>query len=300
VGIFDSKFKRLIYTSPRAVISFINGLFNTNHPLNSTVAYPNTEYVNEDHKHFHADSVSGIGGTDIYNIEVQSGDDTDMAIRIFRYGFLEANRYKTVQGDTILLNFPQARIIYLQPTARTPDWVKLRLTFPDGSRHLYRVKTFKLLDHSLEDLERQHLALLLPFYLLKLRKAAARAKTGEDWRNLTAKMKRLLEDLEKAVQRSGKAKILNRADIRLVTELTGELYTYLYHDYDELKEIAMVVPEKYLTEREKAELRGKRLGMKLGEERNQQKTAQAMKAEGLPPELIVKITGLPAEAVEKL
>jgi predicted transposase/invertase (TIGR01784 family) len=290
--------------SPGAVISFINGLFNTNHPLNSTVTYPNTEYVTGELRRFYSDSVIVIGGTDIYNIEVQSGDDTDMAIRIFRYGFLEAERHKTVQGDAITLNFPQTRVIYLQPTGRTPNRVKLRLTFPDGSRHLYRVKTFKLLDHSLEDLERQHLILLLPFYLLKLRKAAARAKTEADWQSLSAEMIKMLGDLEKVIERNKEAGILDAGDVAMVKPTIMQLYKTVFGAYTELQEASTMVQEKFVLFTEEAEQRGRRLGMKLGEQlgrqQTQQKTAQAMKAEGLPPELIVKITGLPAEAVEKL
>ncbi|MCL2010568.1 MAG: hypothetical protein FWG71_08515, partial [Synergistaceae bacterium] len=43
--IFDLILKRLLRLSAGAVIQFINGLFGTEHPPDSTVEYPNTEHV---------------------------------------------------------------------------------------------------------------------------------------------------------------------------------------------------------------------------------------------------------------
>jgi hypothetical protein len=45
--IFDLILKHLIRLSNVAVINFINGLFGTDHPLDSTVEYPNTENVSK-------------------------------------------------------------------------------------------------------------------------------------------------------------------------------------------------------------------------------------------------------------
>ena len=43
--IFDLILKRLLKLSSLAVIQFINGLFDADHPLDGTVEYPNTEHV---------------------------------------------------------------------------------------------------------------------------------------------------------------------------------------------------------------------------------------------------------------
>jgi hypothetical protein len=48
-----------------------------------------------------------------------------------------------------------------------PDVVTLSLVFPDGTTHDYPVKTFKVPEQSVEELEKRFL--LLPFYALKWR-----------------------------------------------------------------------------------------------------------------------------------
>ena len=43
--IYDRIFKRIFSLSNLAIINLINGLFGTNHPLDSEVIYPNKEFV---------------------------------------------------------------------------------------------------------------------------------------------------------------------------------------------------------------------------------------------------------------
>lgn len=44
-------FKRLMRLSSKAIVQFINGLFDTAYPVDSTVDYPSTETVTEDLTH---------------------------------------------------------------------------------------------------------------------------------------------------------------------------------------------------------------------------------------------------------
>ena len=55
----------------------------------------------------------------------------------------------------------------------------LSLEFPDGGSYDYAIKTLKFLDHGLKELEEKRLVILLPFYVLKLRKRVVSARSHE-------------------------------------------------------------------------------------------------------------------------
>ncbi|MDR0655655.1 MAG: hypothetical protein LBG22_05010, partial [Treponema sp.] len=68
-NVFDKVFKRLILSSKRAVIHLINGLFGTGYPLDSSVEYPNTEFITGQMKHLYSDILIVIGGIHQYHLE---------------------------------------------------------------------------------------------------------------------------------------------------------------------------------------------------------------------------------------
>jgi hypothetical protein len=99
-----------------------------------------------------------------------------MAIRVFEYGYAQALKNRIPRDGAIILPFPRAIVIYLEAGAATPDELTVRLIFPDGGEHDFTVKTMKLLDYGVEELTGRGFTPLLPFYILKLRKAVKRAK----------------------------------------------------------------------------------------------------------------------------
>jgi predicted transposase/invertase (TIGR01784 family) len=297
--LFDLVVKRLLHTSAQAVVTFINHLFLVNHPPNSTVEYAGTEQVPDSLKPLFPDLILVINKTHYYHLETQLHDDREMAIRVFRYGFNEAELHKTTAGNTITLLFPQVRIIYLESTRNTPDEVTLRLIFPDGSPHEYRAKTFKPLEYSIEELEQQKLVLLLPLYILNLRRTVKRAKPGETRRKLAAEVQELMLKLAETLERSGKRGLLNGDDVQHALELMERLYNEVYRDYTEFKETNMeltVVNGMLLTYSEEAELRG----IALGEIKGKIETARNMKAHNRPISQIVEDTGLTPEEIAAL
>jgi hypothetical protein len=84
---------------------------------------------------------------------------------VLHYGLAYGIRGKTFDGDIRTIGFPQARVIYLTTTGKTPDKQTLRLRFPDDITYDYEVKTFNPLDYSVKELEKKGMALLLPFYV---------------------------------------------------------------------------------------------------------------------------------------
>jgi hypothetical protein len=302
--IFDLILKQLIRLSSVAVIQFINGLFGTDYPLDSTVEYPSTENVSRKLKRLMSDTVVVIGGLRVYHIEGEIGDDASMAVRVFEYGFAEGLRTKTMtDAGVINVRFPDARIIYWETTEKTPDEVILRLDFSDGSHYDYRVKTFKFLNCGIGELVERKMAILLPFYVLKLRKKVAAARTAGQRQKLSAEMRVILDELVASVERGAKAGLMSESDTRIVLEHTERLYSELYAQYEELAEVDVMLKDRILTYSEEAALKAAREAtIKATREATlkTEKMAKTMLSDGLPVEAVVKYTSLPRESVEKL
>ena len=158
--IFDDVFKQLMWLSDLAIVQFINGLFETDHPADSVVHRVSTENVSRRLRKTLADVVIIINNVS-YHIETQISDDEDMALRMFEYGFAESLRGRGTSvtedsghpgEDTITLRFPQARLIYWEVSGKTPDKARLNLVFPDNTEHRFEVEVLKFLDHSIQEL----------------------------------------------------------------------------------------------------------------------------------------------------
>ena len=93
--IFDLILKRLLHLSAPAVVQFINGLFGTDHPLDSTVEYPNVESVSGKLQRLLSDMIVIINGSYAYHLEAEISDnDENIVLRVFEYGFAEGLRTK--------------------------------------------------------------------------------------------------------------------------------------------------------------------------------------------------------------
>ncbi|GHV91139.1 hypothetical protein AGMMS50268_16420 [Spirochaetia bacterium] len=301
-NIFDRLFKQLMHLSRKAVIRFINGLFGVNHPLNSSVSYPNTEYVTPDLRRFISDITILIGGCK-YQIEAQINNDLNMAIRVFRYGFEESLRSKTEKDGEITLSFPQVRVIYWETTRKTQDVLTLNLKFPDGKIHKYQVKTFKFLDYSIAELEQRKMSILLPFYVLKLRKQVKAAKTGKRRQELAKEMEILIDQLVHAAKRSANTGVLDNDDSADVIKQMNHLLHEIYQDYNEFKEVSEMAQKQELRWSEQIKLKARRQERRKNQQeyyQNQLASARNMKADGLPVDKIITYTGLTPQDIENL
>ncbi|GHU38665.1 hypothetical protein FACS1894190_00750 [Spirochaetia bacterium] len=285
--VFDLLFKDLMHLSNKAVISFINGLFDTKYPLDSKVVYLEQEIVNENLNELIRDIVLQINGF-THHIEAQINFDADMMIRIFRYGFEAGVLKKTHDGDIRTIEFPKARIVYFESSKKTPKQQTLRLKFPDKTWYDYRVDTFNLLDHSVSELEKQGLALLLPFYVLKMRRQVQRAKTGDELKKLSGQLKALLDELLGAVGSLNKKGRIDGKDVEGIVRGMERLYKELFCQYKELAEGDIMLEEKLDYYTDKFELE------------NSKKIAKNLLALDVEIEKIVKATGLPLKTIKAL
>jgi hypothetical protein len=198
---------------------------------------------------------------------------------------MEGLRTKTTSedGSKISIKFPNAKIIYWETTKKTPDEVTLTLGFPDGEHYNYVVPTVKFLSYTIKELEEQKLAILLPFYVLKLRNKAVSAKTSKRRSELVKEIKPMIEELVAAADRAGQTGLMNETDKRIVLDHMQRMYKELFAQYNEFKEADVMLQDRILTYAEEAE------------EKAKFKAAQKMLARGMTLPEIAEILELPIE-----
>jgi hypothetical protein len=293
--IFDLLIKRLLHLSSRAIVSFINGLFDTKYPRDSTVEYLSTETVSKKLRRLMSDTRIRVNN-DTYLIEAQISFDGDMMIRCFEYSYYSGLVEKTFEGNVRTIKIPSARIIYWEGTGELPAEQVLRLRFSDGSYYDYEVETFQPLAHSIKELEKKGLAILLPFYVLKFREQVKKAAPGAARRRLTGEMRELREELEKAVAGCEKNGVIEGTDANEIMAGLERLFRELYGQYDEFVEEDSVLQEKL-------ELYTDKLTDKIKKEGEKQKAleiAKSLLAFGDSPEKVAKVIGLPLRTVKAL
>ncbi|MDR3075845.1 MAG: hypothetical protein LBU26_00975 [Synergistaceae bacterium] len=150
----------------------------------------------------------------------------------------------------------------------------------------------KFLGYSVRELEAQKLALLLPFYVLKLRKKAARARTSKRRAELAGEMKAIMDELVGAADRSERAGLMGGADKQVVLDHMDRLYRELFAQYDEFVEVDTVLKDRILTYSEEAKLRGIAEG--------KFEVARNFLAMGLTLEQVAEGTGLPQNELQAL
>ncbi|MDR2136361.1 MAG: hypothetical protein LBO76_07080 [Treponema sp.] len=233
--LFDLVFKTLMRLSDRAIVSFINGLFGTSHPLSSAVSRPSAETVSPALRRSMADMVITINNSFSYIIEAQISNDRSMGVRILQYILGEGQETVSTGRHVTRIRLPDARVIYWETTRGTPDRETIIFEFPDGGQYRMEVPSFKFPAYSPARLEELDLAILLPLCMLGLRREIrAAAKRGKDRQEMGERLAELVAELREAAERSEEREIISRGDLLNVDHLINRLCKDLYGEYTEL------------------------------------------------------------------
>lgn len=302
--IYDLTLKCALDLSPGAVIDFINGLFNEALPLESEVIRTATENVPADlSDHTFSDKMITIRTAEIsrrFHIEAEiTSDDKEIVLKVFDYGYKDALKHQSGGKDNIVLNFPQPKIIYLEHWSTAPNSVTLEINFWEQSRINFTVPTMKFLDYSIKDLNERRMVILLPLYLLKLRRKIENAKGKESIRQYASELKKLLNDeILETLAMNAEAGNITRRDAHTLMKLLSLMYNHLYGTIKEFEEerVKGMLAEKLVLENEFEVLQARKEARK--EARMQ--LAREMLADGKDIFEIVKYSKLAHEEVCRL
>jgi len=296
--IYDKIFKRILTLSNAAVVNFINGIFNRKFPKDSKLTYNWTENIKNNLEKTIADTIITVNGTEKFHVEIQINSDSTIALRVFDYGYQDALKYKKVENDRIILEFPQSKIIFLEHNSNTPDMVVLELQFKKQGKFEYKIPTMKFLNYSIEDLNKQHLVILLPLYLLKLRKEIEKEKSSEN----AVKLKALINDgIIKTIEDNEKAGNITHEDTIVLIGLLEKLYTYLYGSIKKFKEegVKDMLSEKLILDIDRVMYKAEK-DKEKAEEKAKLEIAKNMLDGGMAIEQVVNFTKLPLNKIKRL
>ena len=233
--IYDKMFKKILTLSSKAVINFINGLFQTDYPTDSTITYNWTEFHDDNLTKTIADTILTIGGIHSYYIEAQMYRDEDIVLRIFDYGYKQSLRNAKVEENICYLTFPKSKIVFLGDDD-VPDHYSIVIDFADNTSHEYQVDTFKYCSTSIEELNQKKMVILIPFELIKLKKYISSRKNMTD-EELNWLKERIFTDIIGCIRDNCRLGNITAGDAKRLEELLSTLYDHLYSNRQDMKEI---------------------------------------------------------------
>ncbi|MDR1808673.1 MAG: hypothetical protein LBR33_12305 [Propionibacteriaceae bacterium] len=294
--LFDALFARLVELSDRALVVFVNGLFGADLPWDARVDRLSTAQ-HDGHGPRYPDLVLRIAGV-TFHVEAQTGRDGLMAVRVFSYGYREAVRTRRRADGVTVLELPQARVVYLEAGARSAEVEVLRLVFPDGSVHDYRIDSVVVGKHDAAGLDEAGLDVLVPFVPMRLRRRV-RAAGSERRAALAAELSGLLVDMSRALRAGRAAGRLSGEDEALLAGLADELVTQEFVErFEEFKEANAMAPMVKLRW-ERAWDEALEQGREEGRGLARRELALRMIEGGLADDDIARYSGLtPAEVTE--
>ncbi len=243
--IFDKVFKKIITLSTKAVINLINGLFDTDYPLDSAITYNWTEFVDDSLRKILADTILTINGKYSYHLEAQMEKDNSIVFRVFDYGYSHANRTRTVEDGRYILRFPKPMVIYLYYESQVPDEYVLTVEY-DGGKDVYeyKVPVLKLPELSAQELSDRKLVILIPFHVLKLRYAL---KKG-NYENLEELQNIIRNDIIGHIEKNTQMGNITMEDALKLKRYLQSLCNYLCSHYEELEAIRDMTDESFMTD----------------------------------------------------
>lgn len=288
--------KRILSLSKGAVIDLVNGMFDEDFQPDSEATFNSTENVNSKLRKTVADIIITLRSGDKcrrFHMDAQISNDNTIVLRVFEYGFHDALRYQEADGNRITLPFPKPMIIFLEHTRNTPDEVVLVLDFGEQGTFDYIVPAMKFLNYSVYELSNRRMVILLPLYLLRLRRAIESAKAKDTVREKAKDLKSLINDITKAIKSNEDVGNITHKDSVELVHMTSHLYNYLYgsiKEFDEEEVSTMLAGALELPCDAAFDERGK-------EERKT--IARKMKKAGKPIEEIMEFTDLTVDEIEK-
>lgn len=241
--ICDKIFKKILTLSSGAVINLINGLYGTNYAKDSIITYNWTEFVADDLKRILADTIITINNVDTYHMEAQMTEDEDIIFRVFEYSFSHAGRTRVSDRYGCRLNLPQPKIIYLYSSENVPDEYTLSMYVGNEKLADYKVSVFKFLETDTKTLNDKKMVILIPFALLKMRKAMEKERTAE---NQAALQSIIQNDIIGSVEQNLAAGNITVADAQKLKRLSYKLYEHIYSHYNELEVLTEMTDESLM------------------------------------------------------
>ena len=236
--LWDEIMKALVYTMPEQLFPLIEEVYGITYPKGTSVQFLSTEqpvFPNNTEEAVTSqfmDLSVLIAGTDYYHIECQMKNDHQMVIRMLSYDLHFAMQHCETEQDAageMILHFPRSVVLYPEKNGKIPDRLRCRIIFQDDSEHTYQVPTVKMQDYSMEEIQRKHLILFIPYVLLRLR-PQLESRNGIRKEELTSLVNSVIVILNEEVQLRNITELQQKDILELFNRASKKIFTH-YPEY---------------------------------------------------------------------
>ena len=236
--LWDEIMKALVYTMPEQLFPLIEEVYGITYPKGTSVQFLSTEqpvFPNNTEEAVTSqfmDLSVLIAGTDYYHIECQMKNDHQMVIRMLSYDLHFAMQHCETEQDAtgeMILHFPRSVVLYPEKNGKIPDRLRCRIIFQDDSEHTYQVPTVKMQDYSLEEIQKKHLILFIPYVLLRLR-PQLESHQGINKEELTFLVNSVIVILNEEVQLGNITELQQKDILELFNRASKKIFTH-YPEY---------------------------------------------------------------------
>lgn len=186
---WDRLNKRQIGLHPHLVLPLVSETFHKDYSRSVSITLLSTEYVltktyldgGKTLNSIFADSVVKIGN-DLYHLECQMQMNKELIIRMLEYDMsiglvhgtslqTEVDENQNIVSQKYRVNLPKSAILYLGTSSHISDQMECDLIMGNEESITYQVDVVKVQQYSLEDIEKKHLSILIPFLPIRYRRA---------------------------------------------------------------------------------------------------------------------------------
>ena len=245
--LWDEITKSIADRMPNQLFPLFKEAFGKEYPKGTPIRIIQTEYpVPEGDKTvIYSDIVLLVDEKDLYHLECQMTNDSDMVVRMIEYDFHTALRHgiQMESPNVFTLHFPNSTVLYPQCNNRLPDKLICNVIFPDGSSHRYEVPTIRIQKYSLEDIREKHLTMFIPFKLLSFRPRVNSKKNPIQENELTQYVKRLILILEEEYEAGNISSLEYKDYVKFINLAEERVFHAQQHYAEEVFEVTKSVLE---------------------------------------------------------
>lgn len=294
-----------------SLVAFINSSFSKNFKKDSKVVRLATETYDEELKQKRCDYFIRIEN-DLFLIEIQSNDDSEMAMRIFDYGIRGAKIHGSVKNDEIIdLKLPEPVVFFLRKN-NPKEKLSVRISGPnENDSFTYEARVIYLDDYSFKDMIDRSMFPMIPFYMMRYEKKLFDQHTVKDETVILTDLRKCSESLKKAYRSNRIGREIYKyirdwlvSVFRAIVRKAEEKQTFINpKEADEVMQMIIDEPiegyDIFQTLKE-SELKGEKRGLKKGKIEGKTEVALNMLKNNIPDDLILNCSGISAETLEKL
>ena len=279
---YDDAFRAMYKRCQRLLLLLLNEAFGTNYSGDENVRFlPNETFrwregdkkakeLVERISDSLFDVIDHNGNVRRFQVECQSKNDNNMAVRIMEYSLSFAFETGIAAKAKYTAQIHNTAVLYLRSSATTPSFYEMEVVAPTKESIRWTVPTVKVADYTLDDLFSKKLYFLLPFYIFNFEKQLKKMEADPKERQVLINM---LENLKVNILELEKDGKLSTLDVDAIWDSSLLVARNVVRNYENLgKEVQNIMAGRDYRTRSMVAydtglLRGHERGIKEGREK---------------------------------